>query len=204
MGADVNFERQFWKTGMLAEFGDGSLGGILSVDISDWQGPGIVYGKPAMQCSSSEIENETWEQMKVHLNVTGTEVLQDQNLLQWFLDPDVQFPNPTAVANLEPLMINTSGSLQYRPEASTEIPNLFLASDYVKTYTDVACMEAANEAARRAVNALLDRAASSATRATLWPLSEPEAFQPLVEYDRLRFKLGLPHAAFSLPAVSGA
>ena len=55
-------------------------------------------------------------------------------------------------------MINTSGSLQYRPEASTEISNLFLASDYVKTHTDVACMEAANEAARRAVNALLDRA----------------------------------------------
>ena len=154
-----------------------------------------------MQCSCSEIEKETWEQIKAHLNVTGTEVLRDQNLLQWFLDPDVQFPNPTAVANLEPLMINTSGSLQYRPEASTEISNLFLASDYVKTYTDVACMEAANEAARRAVNALLDRAASSAPRATLWPLSEPEVFQPLVEYDRLRFKLGLPHAAFSLPPV---
>ncbi|HEX4165783.1 MAG TPA: hypothetical protein VHZ55_09940 [Bryobacteraceae bacterium] len=86
-----------------------------------------------------------------------------------------------------------------RSEASTEISNLFLASDYVKTYTDVACMEATNEAARRAVNALLDRAASSAP---LWPLSEPEVFQPLVEYDRLRFKLGLPHAAFSLPPVN--
>src|SRR5690242_9351407 len=153
-----------------------------------------------MQCSASEIEKEVWEQIKVHVNVADTEVLQDQNLSQWFLDPDVQFPNPTAVTNLEPLMINTSGSLQYRPEASTEIPNLFLASDYVKTYTDVACMEAANEAARRAVNALLDRATSSAPRVTLWPLSEPEVFQPLVEYDRLRFKLGLPHAAFPLPA----
>jgi uncharacterized protein with NAD-binding domain and iron-sulfur cluster len=193
-------QKQFWRAGMLAEFGDGSVGGILSVDISDWEVPGIVYGKPAMQCTPSEIEKETWEQIKVHLNVVGTEVLQDQNLLQWFLDPDVQFPNPTAVTNLEPLMINTSGSLQYRPQASTEIPNLFLASDYVKTYTDVACMEAANEAARRAVNALLDRATSSAPRVTLWPLSEPDVFQPLIEYDRLRFKLGLPHAAFPLPA----
>lgn len=193
-------QKQFWKTGLLSEFGDGRVGGILSVDISDWEVPGIVYGKPAMQCSASEIEKEAWEQIKVHVNVAGREVLQDQNLSQWFLDPDVQFPNPTAVTNLEPLMINTSGSLQYRPEASTEIPNLFLASDYVKTYTDVACMEAANEAARRAVNALLDRATSSAPRVTLWPLSEPEVFQPLVEYDRLRFKLGLPHAAFPLPA----
>jgi 15-cis-phytoene desaturase len=193
-------QKQFWKPGLLSGFGDGRVGGILSVDISDWEVPGIVYGKPAMQCSASEIEKEVWEQIKVHVNVADTEVLQDQNLSQWFLDPDVQFPNPTAVTNLEPLMINTSGSLQYRPEASTEIPNLFLASDYVKTYTDIACMEAANEAARRAVNALLDRATSSAPRVTLWPLSEPEVFQPLVEYDRLRFKLGLPHAAFPLPA----
>ncbi len=195
-------QKQFWKAGMLAEFGDGRLGGILSADISDWEVPGIVYGKPAMQCSASEIEKEVWEQIKVHVNVAGTEVLADQNLLQWFLDPDVQFPNPTAVTNLEPLMINTSGSLQYRPEASTEIPNLFLASDYVKTYTDVACMEAANEAARRAVNALLDRARPGAPRATLWPLSEPEVFQPMLEYDRLRFKLGLPHAAVPLPAIT--
>jgi 15-cis-phytoene desaturase len=91
-------------------------------------------------------------------------------------------------------MINTSGSLQYRPEAATEISNLFLASDYVKTYTDIACMEAANEAARRAVNSLLDRAGSTAPRASVWPLKEPEFFKPLLDYDRLRFRLGLPHA----------
>jgi uncharacterized protein with NAD-binding domain and iron-sulfur cluster len=193
-------QRQFWKQGSLTNFGDGHLGGILSVDISDWEVPGILYGKPAMKCSVDEIENEVWAQIKVHVNVSGAEVLKDQNLLRWFMDPDVGFPNPTTVTNLEPLMINTSGSLQYRPEAHTEIPNLFLASDYVKTYTDVACMEAANEAARRAVNALLDRAGSSATRASVWPLTEPDFFQPLIEYDRIRFKLGLPHTSFTMHA----
>jgi 15-cis-phytoene desaturase len=193
-------QRQFWEQESLAGFGDGLLGGILSVDISDWEVPGILYGKAAMQCSADEIEKEVWAQIKVHLNVTGIEVLQDQNLLRWFMDPDVGFPNPTTVTNLEPLMINTSGSLQYRPEACTEIPNLFLASDYVKTYTDVACMEAANEAARRAVNGILDSAGSAAPRASVWPLGEPDYFQPLIEYDRLRFKLGLPHASFKMPA----
>ncbi|MBV8807249.1 MAG: FAD-dependent oxidoreductase [Acidobacteriaceae bacterium] len=195
-------QRQFWKQASLAEFGDGTLGGILSADISDWETPGIVYGKPAMKCSADEVEKETWEQIKVHLNVGGTEVLRDDNLLSWFLDPDVQFPNPTAVTNLEPLMINTSNSLQYRPQAQTEIPNLFLASDYVQTYTDVACMEAANEAARRAVNALLEASKSTEARAAVWPLTEPDAFQPLIEYDRVRFRLGLPHAAFPLPIAS--
>jgi 15-cis-phytoene desaturase len=188
-------QRQFWNQVDLASFGDGKLGGILSVDISDWEAPGIVYGKSAMQCSAQEVENEVWEQIKVHVNVAGADAIQDENLMSWFLDPDVQFPNPTAVTNLEPLMIDTSGSLQYRPEAATEISNLFVASDYVKTYTDIACMEAANEAARRAVNSLLDRAGSTAPRASVWPLKEPEFFKPLLDYDRLRFRLGLPHAS---------
>jgi 15-cis-phytoene desaturase len=45
----------------LADFGDGRVGGILSVDISDWETPGIVYGKPAMQCSATKSKNEVWE-----------------------------------------------------------------------------------------------------------------------------------------------
>ena len=188
-------QRQFWKQANLAEFGDGTTGGILSVDISDWETPGILYGKKAMDCSAQEIENEVWAQIKQHVNVAGVEKLRDGNLQRWFLDPDILIPNPPGVTvNLEPLMINISGSLQYRPEAFTEIPNLFLASDYVKTNTDVACMEAANEAARRAVNALLDRAGSSAARAMVWPLSVPEIFQPFIDYDRLRFRLGWQHA----------
>jgi uncharacterized protein with NAD-binding domain and iron-sulfur cluster len=187
-------QRQFWGPNALAGFGNGQIGGILSVDISDWETPGIVFGKTAAQCSAEEIKTEVWQQIKVHLNVMGTEIIQDNNLLSWFLDPDVQFPNPSSVTNLEPLMINTSGSLQFRPDASTEIANLFLASDYVKTFTDVACMEAANEAARHAVNGLLDRAGSATPRASIWPLAEPDFFAPMIEYDRIRFRLGLPNA----------
>jgi uncharacterized protein with NAD-binding domain and iron-sulfur cluster len=187
-------QRQFWRTSTLERYGDGRLGGILSVDISDWNSPGILYGKPAMHCTAEEIKNEVWAQLKSHLNVEGAWQLEDSNLLHWFLDPDIEFPNPSQVTNLEPLLINTAGSLAYRPEAHTEIPNLFLASDYVRTYTDLASMEGANEAARRATNAILDRENSPAPRAALWPLEEPDFFKPMREYDRLRFKLGLPHA----------
>lgn len=193
-------QRQFWRDIDLAAFGDGKAGGILSVDISDWGTPGIVYGKTAMQCSADEIKNDVWAQIKVHVNVGSANIVRDDNLLKWFLDPDIQFPNPSGVTNLEPLMVNTSGSLQYRPEAYTEIPNLFLASDYVKSYTDVACMEAANEAARRAVNALLEHAGSTAPAASIWPLTEPEFFAPLIEYDRVRFRLGLPNSG-AVPAL---
>lgn len=186
-------QRQFWQQAPLGKYGDGSLGGILSLDISEWEQPGIVYGKPANQCTAEEIKNEVWAQVKVHLNIGGAEIARDENVISWFLDPDVQFPNPSTVTNLEPLLINNAGSLAYRPDAVTEIPNLFLASDYVKTYTDLATMEGANEAARRAVNGILDRSGSAAQRVSIWPFQEPEFFAPLIEYDRLRFRLGLPH-----------
>jgi len=186
-------QRQFWPEIDFASLGNGKVGGILSVVISDWDAPGIVYGKPATNCTAEEIKTEAWAQLKAHLNTGAAETLSDGNLLSWFLDPDIQFPNPSAVTNAEPLLINPAGSLQYRPEASTEIPNLFLASDYVRTYTDLATMEGANEAARRSVNAIIDASGSNATKAQIWPFQEPEIFKPMREYDLLRFKLGLPH-----------
>jgi uncharacterized protein with NAD-binding domain and iron-sulfur cluster len=194
-------QRQFWREGAMSRYGDGRLGGILSVDISDWRSPGVLFGKPAMHCTAEEIREEVWTQMKMHLNVEGERQLLDANVLAWFLDTDIVFPNPSEVTNLEPLLVNTVGSLAWRPDAGTEIPNLFLASDYVRTHTDLACMEAANEAARRATNAILERSGSRAPRAGVWPLDEPEFFAPMREYDRLRFRLGLPHAGLYRDAL---
>ena len=186
-------QAQFWTHVDLAQFGDGTVRGILSVDISEWQAPGILYGKPAQECSAEQIKDEVWAQLKQHLNVGGASPIDDSTLVGWFLDPDIEFPNPSSATNVEPLLINTAGSLQYRPEAQVELENFFVASDYVKTYTDIACMEAANEAARRAVNCLLAASGSSAAPAQLWPLEEPAFLKPIQEVDRIRFTLGLPH-----------
>jgi uncharacterized protein with NAD-binding domain and iron-sulfur cluster len=183
-------QHQFWTGIDLSTFGDGTVTGILSVDISEWQAPGVLYNLPAMQCSAEQIQNEVWMQIKQHLNVNGNIQLNDSDLVAWFLDPDIEFPNPTMAANLEPLLVNTAGSLQYRPDAQIEISNLFLASDYVRTYTDLATMEGANEAARRAVNCLLLATGSSEPPAQIWPLNEPEFLKPLQEIDRIRFTLG--------------
>ena len=85
-----------------------------------------------------------------------------------------------------------------------ELENFFVASDYVRTYTDIACMEAANEAARRAVNCLLLSSGSSAAPAQLWPLEEPSFLKPIQEIDRIRFRLGLPnHMAAVWQAAAG-
>ena len=186
-------QRQFWPQFDLHAMGDGNVGGLLSIDVSDWETPGVfaASGKVARQCSKDEIAEEVWAQLKAALN-DGTEVLADANRLAWFLDPDIVPPNPIDATNLEPLLVNTKGSWPHRPPADLpEVDNLFLASDYVQTYTDLATMEAANEAARRAVNGILEASGSDAEPCDVWKLRQPGGlpFQLAREADRVIYKV---------------
>jgi len=52
-----------------AGLGSGNVGGVLSVVISDWDAPGIVYGKPATNCTADEIKAEVWAQLKSHMGL---------------------------------------------------------------------------------------------------------------------------------------
>ncbi|HKQ70039.1 MAG TPA: hypothetical protein VJT73_11905, partial [Polyangiaceae bacterium] len=78
-----------------------------------------------------------------------------------------------AVMNAEPLLVNRAGALPLRPTARTNIGNLFLAADYVRTTTNLATMEGANEAARLAVNEILADAGSSQRPCEIFPLWQP-------------------------------
>jgi 15-cis-phytoene desaturase len=46
-------QKQFWKDLDLESYGDGRVRGILSACISEWEAPGIVYGKPVFATSIS-------------------------------------------------------------------------------------------------------------------------------------------------------
>jgi hypothetical protein len=61
----------------------------------------------------------------------------------------------------------------------------------VQTYTDLATMEAANEAARRAVNAILEASGSDAEPCDVWKLRQPGGipFQLAREADRVIYRL---------------
>jgi uncharacterized protein with NAD-binding domain and iron-sulfur cluster len=186
-------QEQFFRR-PIADYGDGAAHGCLSIDVSDWEAAGVVYGRPLRELASAEeVKREVQAQLQAALSPNLAAMLDDGNITAWFLDPDIVLPNPSPAANLEPLLVNTRDSWRDRPEAATAVPNLFLAADYVRTYTDLATMEGANEAARRAVNAILDAAGSSAPRCRLWPLHEPALFAPARLFDCLRFKMGLPH-----------
>lgn len=184
-------QAQFWRGDFAARYGDGSAHDCLSVDISDWDTPGILYGKTAKQCTAEEIARETWAQMAACLE-DGTGAIDENDIVSWFLDPGVRW-GPGGNRNDTPLLINTAGSLAHRPEARTAIPNLFLAGDYVRTDIDLATMEGANESARAAVGALLEAAGSSAPPPAQYRLHEPPELEPLRRADADRYRAGLPH-----------
>jgi geranylgeranyl pyrophosphate synthase/uncharacterized protein with NAD-binding domain and iron-sulfur cluster len=183
---------QFWRSMSPDQFGDSDVRGVLSVDISNWDAPGSD-GRSAMQCSREEVMREVWAQLKRSVNI-DREVLRDEDLHSWYLDPDIQ-PSGNGsglLTNAEPLLVNLVNTWALRPDATTRIPNLFLASDYVRTYTDLATMEGANEAARRAVNGLLDATGFVGPRCGVWPLHQPEILVPLQRHDAARYAAGLP------------
>ena len=183
-------QAQFWNPLSLSGYGDGTVKGIISVDISEWGEPGL-FGKAARDCTPEEIKTEVWEQLKKSVNYGDVATLRDEQLHSWSLDPSLRHEAGT-IANEEPLLVNLVDTWKLRPDAVSRIPNLFLASDYVRTYTDLATMEAANEAARRAVNGILDAEAAAAARCGVWQLHEPEIFAPWRELDFIRYSQGLP------------
>jgi uncharacterized protein with NAD-binding domain and iron-sulfur cluster len=187
-------EAQFWSEIDVTKTGDGTVHGVLSVCISDWNAAGL-NGKKANECTRQEIADEVWAQLKRSLNVDGKVVLDDADRHSWFLDPDIRDDPADRAAHyhdLEPLLVNFADTWGLRPDAFTRIPNLFLASDYVRTNTDVACMEAANEAARRAVNCIIDASGSGASWCEIWKLHEPLLFAPFRAHDQSLYDRGLP------------
>jgi 15-cis-phytoene desaturase len=167
---------QFWRErGALDErYGDGAVRGLISVDISDFSTTGTYVRKAARDCRPAEIAAEVWQQLRTALRADDGALLADDDLIGWHLDDELEEQPGGGVINRAPLLVHPPGSWADRPEAATALPNLVLAGDFVRTTTDVASMEGANEAARRAVNVILDRVASDAPRCGLWPMQDRE------------------------------
>ena len=169
------------------------------------------------------IADRVWAQLKRSLNVNGTELLTDdmkQGTYRdhgtpyhgYYLDHSLNEQQPPGatdsaasvvgleatdkrvLVNHEPLLVNTVNSWANRPDAFLPgLSNLFLASDYVRTNTDLATMEGANEAARRAVNSIIDASGVSAPTCRIWDLHEPTFFVPFKWHDSWRYRRGLPY-----------
>jgi uncharacterized protein with NAD-binding domain and iron-sulfur cluster len=186
-------QAQFWdRRDFPRDYGDGSAVDSFSVDISDWDTPGMLYGKPAKQCTHDEIAHEVWAQIKTHH--TAGDQLPDDILHSWFLDPGIAWVKSRgANRNDTPLLVNTVGTWEKRPHAHTRVPNLFLSGDYVQTDIDLATMEGGNESGRAAVAALLHAAGSAAAPPRMYTLYQPPEFAALKQVDAQRYRAGQPN-----------
>jgi len=189
---------QFWSepAGLFRRrYGSGEVGGLISVDISEWNKEGTFVRKKASDCTKDEIQAEVWWQLKAALNGrrADQQTLTDDLLHSWHLDDDLDYSAGLPPLNRSRLLIHPPGSWALRPEAASAVPNLCFAADYVRTYTDIASMEAACEAGRRAANAILDRAASAASHVEIWPLREPPHYDHWKQLDADLYRVGRPH-----------
>ncbi|MCC7538749.1 MAG: FAD-dependent oxidoreductase [Deltaproteobacteria bacterium] len=190
-------QAQFWRRAGRAfedRYGDGTVKGVLSVDVSDWETPSPFLGKAGQACSSrDEVLDEIWKQLKDGLNDKET-VIRDDMVVARHLDANLDFTSGLP-RNPTPLLVHPPGSWAKRPDASTRIPNLVLAGDYVRSTTDLATMEGANETARLAVNAILAAEGRSAEACQLWALDERESdlLAPFKWLDRQLYARGQDH-----------
>jgi uncharacterized protein with NAD-binding domain and iron-sulfur cluster len=192
-------QSQFWPRFPATGFGDGSVKTILSVDISAWD-ERAESGKTAKECDFEELGAETFDQLARSLNQGDRTVLHPGMLHPvhpFNVDVDIaeqrqktETTGKALLTNAEPLLVNLEDSWKLRPDVSCELDNLFVASDYVRTYTNLATMEAANEAARAAANAILERDGSLEPKSEIFKPKEP--FRFLRRRDRARLLRGEP------------
>ncbi len=182
-----------WSRDIAAEFGDGTVDDIISVDISNWDGVGTtVVHKTARECTRDEIFTEVWSTLKARFGGLDRSIA-DENLHSWFLDPAISWDSSGRIHNAEPLTVQTVNTWAKRPKGPTAIPNLFVAGDWIQTNANVVSMEGANQGGRIAAQAVLDAADRNTERVVRYDYYTPPQLDPLKALDAQRFAAGQPN-----------
>jgi uncharacterized protein with NAD-binding domain and iron-sulfur cluster len=190
-------QAQFWQQhhDFARDFGDGTLVDCVSMAVSDWESPGILYGKPAKDCSRDEIQREIWAQIQRHCNRPGEPKLDDDMVGRSNVDPGLIFDasGSRIVENQDPLHSATAGSWEHRPAAVTGVPNLFMAGDWVRNNCPIAATDAANEGGRRAAAAIVADSGVRAEPVVVNDYYRPPELEAFKKADARLARAGLPH-----------
>jgi hypothetical protein len=198
--AVINPHPNGWTGDFAQKYGDGTVAAHLSVDVARWDAPGILYGKPASECSPTEFYEEIRAQIRSDFGDPA--LLPDEDIHSVCHNPALSYDADGRVLNDEPLFASTPSCWENQPGAVTAIPNLFLASSYVRTVRGNDSTDTANEAGKRAANGVL---ASSGDPSAPAPIAEFSG-GPLAEawaLDDRRYEAGLPNAYDFLNAGQG-
>lgn len=186
-------QAQFWNRGRrgMHRYGDGRLRGILSVDVSSCFTPDADGVRLVDARSRPEVLRRVLRQLGECLDEPTRRVLA-RSVFAAKLDDELTV-GPHGVRNAGRLLVHPPGSRALRPDAVTGLANLYLAADYVRTSMDLASMEGANEAGRRATRGLLRRAGLDASQVRIFEYDELDRFKLLRRLDAWLHRRGLPH-----------
>lgn len=192
--------------------------GILSVIIGRFDKPGTFVKKTPNMCTPAELAKEAWYQVRAALNRPDCELPQP---IYWHLDDNLSYyperePDPAPAEDKKckaatdaprwravyEFQIETPGNWSKRPGDLGDTGyctdhNVVLAGTYMKTHTRLTCMEAANESARHAVNAILKHSSHvvKSPLCDILPIEQREIkdLEYLKELDEKLFERNLPH-----------
>lgn len=188
-------QMQLWHPAKVKEYRDQGIFEVLSVIVSNWQTPAPGGLAAQDQPSTDALLDAVWEQL-----ADGLGTLIDKNDVVFrYLDANVKVGAASGFVNDTPLLIHKPNMRRFRPPCRIgNVPGLFIAADYVKTETDLASMEGANEAARRVVVELGAVVGIAATHhPKLWDFKEDGAvgafLAPFKAADRALYERGWRH-----------
>ena len=195
-------EQQFWLAD--PNLNTNGYSSLISVDIGDFETPSPHLGRAAKDCTAEEIAEAVWRQMLEAIDPSPEVELPAPTW--YHLDTNLRFDNEdqTLSANTTPLQVPLAGDWHRRPGADPHTPEaqpnptpgdlpegvwqsrvggyyvhwdrLIYAGTWKKTCTRITTMEAGNESARHAVNALLDHRHHHKSGAGEGPHQEPQPF----------------------------
>ncbi|MEP7266748.1 MAG: FAD-dependent oxidoreductase [Saprospiraceae bacterium] len=185
---------QYWSNYDIDVATGGIIKGVISVDISDWDA--LYKGIAAKNSTEPQLISFVYEQMQTSLIVGGVPILpvnMSAVVIGYHIGSSIKFIGGT-INNEEPLLVNVVNGWAYMPKSWSTVKNLFLAGDYVRTNTNLATMEAANESARRAVNCIIDASGTHIPYTKVWKLRSWKMLLPYKWYDKKRYNKGLPYS----------
>ena len=166
----------------------------------------------AEKCMPRILAQEVWSQIEDHHDEAYADtygVNARVPVPRYFsLDQSLEFENGKGlVGNRYLYLVNVAGQYRLRPgkvaEKSPKASALYevfeerfvLAGTHMQTYTRITSMEAANESARHAVNAILEDARAQCDRCDIWDPEDHELpdLQWFKELDETLFDKELPH-----------
>jgi hypothetical protein len=188
---------QYWQD---RQRGENGVRGVVSAIFTKWE---VKYrDKTALECTPDEIAGRVWEQIVAAWDTKTSGEIPDPKY--FYIDENMAYKEGRWT-NLTPYLVNDLGTWARRPgrrtgsasyEYAIQWGHSVFAGAFMRTATRLNTMEAANESARRAVNAVVSRDARDSGRppslCPLWNLEDYELqdFLPLRDLDRRIFARG--------------